>query len=94
MLHNAFDGLFIFCCSTDCKAQRKPFIELNRALLLCFPLQNPVDDEEHLDYSSGSVTLITDLKSWEKKLEDATDANKTVSSLQPNPYSGHKDRCM
>ncbi|KAF6985193.1 hypothetical protein CFC21_003091 [Triticum aestivum] len=39
---------------------------------------NPVDEEEHLDYSSGNVTLITDLKSWEKKLEDATDANKTL----------------
>ncbi|KAF6996413.1 hypothetical protein CFC21_012757 [Triticum aestivum] len=39
---------------------------------------NPVDEEEHLDYSSGNVTLITDLKSWEKKVEDATDANKTL----------------
>ncbi|KAI5018958.1 thioredoxin H5-like [Hordeum vulgare subsp. vulgare] len=39
---------------------------------------NPVDDEEHLDYSSGNVTLVTDLKSWEKKLEDATEADKTL----------------
>lgn len=39
---------------------------------------NPVDDEEHLDYSSGNVAIIPDLKSWEQKLEDASDAGKTI----------------
>uniref|UniRef100_A0ACD5T9V0 Uncharacterized protein n=1 Tax=Avena sativa TaxID=4498 RepID=A0ACD5T9V0_AVESA len=39
---------------------------------------NPVDDEEHLDYSSGNVAIIPDLKSWEQKLEDASEAGKTV----------------
>ncbi|KAM0825743.1 hypothetical protein ACQ4PT_069351 [Festuca glaucescens] len=39
---------------------------------------NPVDDEEHLDYSSGNVTIIPDLKSWEKKLEDASEVGKTL----------------
>jgi hypothetical protein len=58
------------------------------AFLLCFPLQNPVDDEEHLDYSSGNVTIIPDLKSWEHKLEDASEDGKTVSILQTSYNHG------
>ncbi|CAD6271797.1 unnamed protein product [Miscanthus lutarioriparius] len=37
-----------------------------------------VDDEEHLDYSSGKVTIIPDLKCWEQKLEEANELGQTV----------------
>ncbi|AQK86725.1 Thioredoxin [Zea mays] len=37
-----------------------------------------VDDEEHLDYSSGRVTIIPDLKCWEQKLEEANELGQTV----------------
>jgi thioredoxin 1 len=49
--------------------------------VLCLFLQSEVDAEEHLDYSSGNVTIIPDLRSWEQKLEEATELGQTVSFL-------------
>ncbi|KAK3135270.1 hypothetical protein QOZ80_5AG0369230 [Eleusine coracana subsp. coracana] len=37
-----------------------------------------VDAEEHLDYSSGNVTIVPDYRSWERKLEEATELGQTI----------------
>nr|CAB3464920.1 unnamed protein product [Digitaria exilis] len=36
-----------------------------------------VDDEEHLDYSAGKVTIIPDLRCWELKLNEASELGQT-----------------
>ncbi|RLN28392.1 thioredoxin H5-like [Panicum miliaceum] len=40
--------------------------------------RSAVDDEEHLDYSAGKVTIIPDLKCWERKLDEANELGQTV----------------
>ncbi|WVZ98955.1 hypothetical protein U9M48_044325 [Paspalum notatum var. saurae] len=42
-----------------------------------FP-ESAVDDEEHLDYSAGKVTIIPDLRRWEQTLDEASDHGQTV----------------
>ncbi|KAL5230922.1 hypothetical protein ABZP36_029698 [Zizania latifolia] len=41
-------------------------------------IESTVDAEEHLDYSSGNVTVITDQMCWEKKMEEVAELGKTV----------------
>nr|XP_015639268.1 thioredoxin H5 isoform X1 [Oryza sativa Japonica Group]XP_025881399.1 thioredoxin H5 isoform X1 [Oryza sativa Japonica Group] len=37
-----------------------------------------VDAEEHLDYSGGNVTLVTDQKNWDNTMEEVAEHGKTV----------------
>uniref|UniRef100_A0A0E0L3V5 Thioredoxin domain-containing protein n=1 Tax=Oryza punctata TaxID=4537 RepID=A0A0E0L3V5_ORYPU len=37
-----------------------------------------VDAEEHLDYSAGNVTVVTDQKRWENTMEEVAEHGKTV----------------
>jgi hypothetical protein len=51
-----------------------------RKFVSWFRLQSAVDAEEHLDYSAGKVTIIPDLKCWERKLDEANELGQTVSN--------------
>ncbi|KAL6609778.1 hypothetical protein ACP70R_034194 [Stipagrostis hirtigluma subsp. patula] len=37
-----------------------------------------VDAEEQLDYSSGNVTIVCDQRSWQRKVDEATEDGKTL----------------
>ncbi|KAG8068313.1 hypothetical protein GUJ93_ZPchr0005g15085 [Zizania palustris] len=50
--------------------------ELSESMGCCG--SSTVDAEEHLDYSAGNVTVITDQVSWEKKMEEVAKLDKTV----------------
>ncbi len=46
--------------------------------MLLFFFQSTVDAEEHLDYSGGNVTLVTDQKNWDNTMEEVAEHGKTV----------------
>lgn len=48
------------------------------ALCFYFFFQSTVDAEEHLDYSGGNVTLVTDQKNWDNTMEEVAEHGKTV----------------
>ncbi|XP_006654544.1 thioredoxin H5-like isoform X1 [Oryza brachyantha] len=37
-----------------------------------------VDAEDHLDYSAGNVTVVTDQKCWDSKMKEVDELGKTV----------------